>query len=295
MICGCVTVSEMDTLIQFYFSLGLRQIEIRCCLASNHNIFISERTLKRKLRNLNLYRRKYFSNIIEVCGFIEDTLQTHGQLHGYKWMHLKCLQNNIVTTQNIVRLLLQIIDPTGVEIRTRKRLRRRQYKNKGPNFLWHMDCYDKLKPYGICISGCIDGFSRKVLWLKASNNSNDPKIIAGYFIETISDLGGTPLTVRADLGTENGVVHQLQTFLRDQSIDSNIHTNLPPFIYGTSTTNQRIEAWWSILRKHHSQFYINLFQELKENGLYSGSFLDKSLIQLCFMQLIQVSIPILIL
>ena len=28
---------------------------------------------------------------------------------------------------------------------------------QGPNFLWHCDGYDKLKPYGLCIHGCIDG------------------------------------------------------------------------------------------------------------------------------------------
>ena len=28
---------------------------------------------------------------------------------------------------------------------------------QGPNFIWHMDGYDKLKPYGITIHGCIDG------------------------------------------------------------------------------------------------------------------------------------------
>ena len=28
-----------------------------------------------------------------------------------------------------------------------------------PNFLWHCDGYDKLKPFGIAIHGCIDGYS----------------------------------------------------------------------------------------------------------------------------------------
>ena len=27
----------------------------------------------------------------------------------------------------------------------------------GPNYLWHMDGNDKLKPYGFSIHGCIDG------------------------------------------------------------------------------------------------------------------------------------------
>lgn len=30
-----------------------------------------------------------------------------------------------------------------------------------------MDGYDKLKPYGIAISGCIDSFSHYVVWMEA--------------------------------------------------------------------------------------------------------------------------------
>ena len=26
-----------------------------------------------------------------------------------------------------------------------------------PNFVWHLDGYDKLKPYGFAIHACIDG------------------------------------------------------------------------------------------------------------------------------------------
>lgn len=29
---------------------------------------------------------------------------------------------------------------------------------QGPNYVWHLDGYDKLKPYGFAIHACIDGF-----------------------------------------------------------------------------------------------------------------------------------------
>lgn len=121
--------------------------------------------------------------------FLMQNVRNHSQLHGYRWMHLKCLQHNLVVTQETVRLLLHILDPEGVETRSRRRLRRHQHKNKGPNFLWHMDCYDKLKPFGICVSGCIDGFSRKIIWMKAWRGSSDPQLIATYFLETIKLIG----------------------------------------------------------------------------------------------------------
>lgn len=255
----------------------------------NHGIYISERTLRRKLRELSLFRRKHFSDVFTAARFIEENVTSHGQLHGYRWMHLKCLQNNLVVTQETVRLLLHYIDPKGVEIRCRRRIRRRQYCSKGPNFIWHIDCYDKLKPFGICISGCIDGFSRRIMWLKAGTNTSDPKVIGAYFLEVVEQLGGFPHTLRADMGTENGVVEHIQKHFHEEYDGEEPNCKLPPFLYGTSPSNQRIEAWWAILRKHHAQFWMNVFHKMKDDGLFSGSFIDKALIQFCFLNIIRVS------
>lgn len=54
-------------------------------------------------------------------------------------------------------MLLSTMDAVGTTQRKSRRLTRRIYLNKGPNYLWHLDGYDKLKPYGITIHGCIDG------------------------------------------------------------------------------------------------------------------------------------------
>ena len=67
--------------------------------------------------------------------------------------------HRLVVGKENVRELLNILDPEEVELRTRRRLKRRQYITKGPNHLWHIDGYDKLKPFGFCIHGAINGFS----------------------------------------------------------------------------------------------------------------------------------------
>ena len=51
----------------------------------------------------------------------------------------------------------------------------------GPNFAWHVDGYDKLKPYGFPIHGVVDGFSRRVMWLKICPSDNDPCHVASLF------------------------------------------------------------------------------------------------------------------
>ena len=67
--------------------------------------------------------------------------------------------------RNVVQSLLKELDPDGDELRQARKLQRRLYSNPGPNFAWQIDGYDQLKPFGFPIHGCIDGFSRKILWL----------------------------------------------------------------------------------------------------------------------------------
>lgn len=52
---------------------------------------------------------------------------------------------------------MQTIDPDGINIRKAHRMERRKYRINGPNNVRHVDGNDKLKPYGLCIHGAIDG------------------------------------------------------------------------------------------------------------------------------------------
>ena len=63
--------------------------------------------------------------------------------------------HRIVVSRQTVRLALRIIDPDGVAQRLSRRLQPRQYKARGPNFLWHIDGYDKLKPFEFWVHGCM--------------------------------------------------------------------------------------------------------------------------------------------
>ena len=47
--------------------------------------------------------------------------------------------------------------------------------------------------------------------------------------------------------------------------------------------------FWKHAAQQGLQFYIDMFHDMKDTGLFSGDFIDKALIQFCFMSLIQVS------
>ena len=117
--------------------------------------------------------------------------------------------------------------------------------------------------------------------MEAYTTNNDPKVVASYFIKTVSSIEGCPERLRADRGTENGCVEEMQMFLRRNHPDS--FAGEKSFLYGRSTANQRIEAWWGTLRKQSAQFWMNLFKTFQDDGHFTGDFLDKNLIQFCFL------------
>ncbi|MEQ2313244.1 hypothetical protein AMECASPLE_039692 [Ameca splendens] len=275
---------DIDNIIEQYFRSGFTNLEILRVLEETHNVKLSLRTLERRLQKKRLWRRKNKTDVAEVASFIEHQLQGSGRQHGYRWMHQKCWMAGIVTDRETVRLLMRLLDPNGVDLRAQNRLRRRLYVSRGPNYVWHIDGYDKLKPYGICINGCIDGFSRKMIWLEAYKTNSDPHIIAGYFIDAVMEYNGFPQKIRMDHGTENTYVAAMQRFLHNTENENGFDS----VILGPSTGNQRIERWWCTLRSECTQFWMEHFDQLKADGYFVDSFLDKSLIQFCFLQTIQV-------
>ncbi|XP_070411871.1 uncharacterized protein [Nothobranchius furzeri] len=269
--------------IDFYFDIGLTYKDIKFVLGCRHGVDISERHLKRILSARGLSRRESYCDIADLVEFISNELQYSGQLHGYRWMYAKCREHGLRAKKEDVRLVLKELDPRGVSMRQARRLRRRNYFSKGPNFIWHIDSYDKLKPYGFCINGCIDGFSRKIIWLNAYITSSDPKLIGGYYVDAVQRLEGCPRIVRGDLGTENGHVRGFQRFLVPINLDGSVDS----YLEGASTANQRIEYWWGFLRNQCVEFWMSLFADMGDNGFFDGGFLDKAILQFCCMGLIQ--------
>ncbi|XP_046552499.1 uncharacterized protein LOC124262094 isoform X1 [Haliotis rubra] len=263
---GCGDKMDCITLICTYFSLGLTNNEILCFLAQDHKMIISNRTLKRCLSKCKLFRRKQCTDIQQVVLYILNECDSSGRQHGYRWMHRMCQEKGYVVDKETVRCLLPIIDTDGVNCRKKRALVHRTYISSGPNSVRHMDGYDKLKPYGICIHGCIDGFSRYVIWLEAWVTNNDPKVITGYYTEAVRRLNGCPERVRSDLGSQH-----TDRFSGNKS-----------FLCGSSHTNQRIESWWCILRKQWAQFWMDLFKQITDDGYFAGDFIDKNLVQFCF-------------
>lgn len=110
----------------------------------------------------------------------------------------------------------------------------------------------------------MDGFSRKILWLKLSSTNQKPQVIAKYFLECIESVGGCPSVVRGDHGTENAAVAKMQIAFR---INDGVGAE-KSFLYGASTSNTRIESLWGQWRRSKCHWWIELCRGLRVGGLF---------------------------
>ncbi|XP_073238058.1 uncharacterized protein [Porites lutea] len=192
-----------EELLKHYFDLGFSYSEIWALLAFAHGIYFSMRHIRRMLNRMGLYRRKHKSSAREVIAafrmfavicffhhYHQSELTGSANCIGYRLVMYQRLRNDhhLVVDRETVRLALKVMDPDGVAERKKHRLKRRKYFSPGPNFLWHIDGYDKLKAYGFAIHGCIDGYSRRIKWLEVRSTNNDAAVIADHFLGYVCQM-----------------------------------------------------------------------------------------------------------
>lgn len=87
---------DRDFSVSEYFKLGLKYSDIITCMDELHGCVLSISSLKRITKKIGLHRRKYITDILQVALFVLEQCEMHGQMHGYRWMHLKCLETELV-------------------------------------------------------------------------------------------------------------------------------------------------------------------------------------------------------
>ena len=274
-------VSPNDTeqgLITTYYKSGYSHKTIIQFMTEKHNINLSLTTLKRRIRSYGLSRLQNVDDNT-LSGIVQNEVNGSSSNFGYRsmWGLLKS-KYGIDCTRDKVMTTLRCLDPDGTKQRKSRVLKRRRYKSKGPNDTWHMDGYDKLKPYGLPIHGAIDGFSRKIIWLAVCKSNNNPSIPAYLYLEAIKKEI-IPRLLRTDAGTENGTT---------AAIHCALHENINAHKYGSSVSNQRIENWWSSLRRTYTGWVIDFFKRKIDNGSFvTGSWLFQETSWFAFSPLLQ--------
>ena len=133
-------------------------------LDKNHGISMNSRTLKRGLREYGLRRRNEFHSEHEVWEMIKHEIEG---------------PYSVAVPRDMVMVYKSLIY-RHLSFERPGKLLCRSFTSRGPNAAWHVDRYDKLKPYGLPIHGSVEEFSRRILWLKVCKGNNYPVIQANF-------------------------------------------------------------------------------------------------------------------
>ncbi|XP_041446596.1 uncharacterized protein LOC121403094 [Xenopus laevis] len=280
---------EREEIIRGLFCNGHTQKEIIWILDKVYSYRISDRHLRRILKSYSLCRRALNRDHQSIFNAVKNEIQICSPMIGVKAMHRKIrdLKGIRPCYRNDVYQVMRVLDPYGLQFRRpgQCRIPRIVYSCRGPNDVWHIDGNDKLKFYGIWIHLCIDGFSRRVIWLNAGTTNRKPDIIGRYFLNAVDSANGCPRLVRSDRGIENVLVAIFQTSFRYYHNDS--CSGSKSFRFGKSVHNQRAECFFGHLKKS----WISMWQQNFET-MVAAEILDLSnpvnihCLQFCFLPLI---------
>ncbi|XP_054606590.2 uncharacterized protein [Nothobranchius furzeri] len=246
-----ITAEQLEYLLNFDFTI--QDIARLLC--------VSVRTIKRRLKEHGLSVQQTFSDITsaELQAIVSAHLDTNPN-SGYRMVNGYLRTMGIRVSESRLRETMQTVDPFGNLLRglCLNPIQRRSYSVPAPLSLWHLDGYHKLIRWRIVIHGCIDGFSRKIMYLQASNN-NKASTVHQAFLGAVQQFG-LPLCVRSDKGGENVTVARCMLEHPLRGPESRC------FITGRSVHNQRIERLWRDLWQSVVCNYHAVFQYMETTG-----------------------------
>ncbi|KAG8921867.1 hypothetical protein FRC02_012306 [Tulasnella sp. 418] len=191
----------------------------------------SRSTLQHRLKDWGISRRQCNISDDELKTLIISLKASVGMFYGERAMLGIIRSKGYWAPRHQVREILRKVDPEGIEARWKQAIMRRVYSVPFLNSLWHIDGHHKLICWKIVTHGGIDGKSRVVVYLRASNNNRAATVEEAFYNAT--ETWGWPSHVRADWGGENVGVKALMEKARGPGRGS--------FFAGPSTHNQRIE------------------------------------------------------
>ena len=109
-----------------------------------------------------------------VSDAVQKELEGPGRLLGYRALNQKLrTEHNVQVPRHLVYNMIAELDPEGLEARSLQRRKKKpkvQFTSEGPLWVASLDEHDKVcgfqnSTFPLGVYGCIDTFSRKILFL----------------------------------------------------------------------------------------------------------------------------------
>jgi hypothetical protein len=229
-------------------------------LSTQFNEYISEKTLRRVLKGYGLDTRQNATLPDVEFAVRNEEIESNGTL-GYRMMSARLrMKYKIIASLKTISAIQKDIAPENVEMRKLQKLIRREYVSLGPDYTWHFDGWDKLQRFGFAVHGCVDGFSRKLIWLHVAPSNRIARLTLSFYMNAITLYGYAPNRTRSDCGSEVSLIAATQM---------TITGNDSSHIYGPSTANTRIESLWRHLRGLGMEYWRDKFLDFERRGIYN--------------------------
>ena len=240
-----------------YVAQNLKKVEILDYMKRDFGEYEwSLSTLARRLRAFEINYINYDTDLDTVKNAFQTEVNGPGKLLGYRAMNLKLrTEHGIQVPRHLVYNIMMDMDPEGLEernVQKKGRKKRRPFTSEGPLWLVSLDGHDKLCGYQnwtfpLGVYGCLDTFSRKILFLFVCFSNSDPNVIGKRYMKYLVETNILPRYLRLDKGTETGKMCTIHAYLVDKLglFDDPVDS----VVYGPSTSN-KIERWWTRLEQY---------------------------------------------
>jgi hypothetical protein len=251
----------------------LRALERKGFLISNYTLrrIRMQLGLRIRARDGDKEQREFREQIRQ---WVTAELKT-GRIDGFGkgLLHTYFRKNGYAVSRRMLFREYRFLNPEVVNARRKNFQRHRgEYIVPGPNFIWSVDGHDKLKEFGFEIYACIDAYSRMIIWIYIGVSNKTGVSILRQFTDRVQILKIHPQFIRSDRGVECAWLCQAQWELH-QAYNDDIPIR-DCYMYGTSTANQRIEAWWNQLGQGCGFRWKNYFRWLKESNNWQPQFIS---------------------
>ena len=265
---------ELFEALTDYVAQNMRKAEILDIVRKNFDSYVwSARTLTRRLQYFNITYINYETDVNDVLEAVQREVAGPGKLLGIRAMNQKLrTEYGIKVPRHLTYNAMKHVDPDGLEARkcAKKKKKKGTFTSDGPMYVLSLDGHDKMYgyqkwTYPIGIYGCLDTFSRKVLYLHVVPSNSDPNVIGNMYLSYLRQSLSLPNYLRVDRGTETGKMATIQMFLTDK-LDI-LDRPADSVIYGTSTNN-KIERFWRDLHESMEKYFKEQLNYLLQNREY---------------------------
>ncbi|EED21277.1 hypothetical protein TSTA_085080 [Talaromyces stipitatus ATCC 10500] len=241
-----------NQILNLFYQCGLSDTDMHYVL-QKQGLQIGLDGLRRYRRRMGLLRRFKAGEVEDEIRIAVQKELDSGQIEGYV---CGLLYTYFRSRQHIVS-------------RPRNELQRTRgdFSVPGPNFPWSIDRHAKLFYWGVQIYTGIDAYSHYITWIYVGTSNRKEFSVLRQFLDTLQSEKKQPRFVRSHKGGEATLLAAAHHALyKKHYSDSNISDC---YWYGTSTSNQRIEAWWSQMPKSVLFRWRDYFQRLVEDRLFA--------------------------